>query len=261
MERARAQAAALGIARSELYPTLVAVALSETNGYDVGAQADPVWSPDGQSIAFGGQGGGAPTTTRILRMNTHQIEPVPGSDGLFSPRWSPNGRYLVGMRGDSTGLSLFDFKTQKWTMLVPGIVGYPCWSHDGRYLYFQRLGDKSDVVRAAVPIGKVEPVVSLKGFQQTGLNNFWLGLTPDDSVLVPKDAGTQEIVCTAWSSPHCYALHWVVIPSTPTCIRSPQSCPAVFPNDIPRDRYAWSALPGNCGRVLALHRTTIQIAV
>jgi outer membrane protein len=34
-ERARAQAAALGIARSELYPTLAAVALSQTASFDV----------------------------------------------------------------------------------------------------------------------------------------------------------------------------------------------------------------------------------
>ena len=168
---------------------------------DTGPQADPSWSPDGKSLVFGGTGGGGPTMIRILNLNTHQIETVPGSDGLFSPRWSPDARYLVAMRGDSTGLSLFDVKTRKWAMLVPDIVAYPCWSHDGRYLYFQRLGDKSDVVRMAVPNGKIEQVVSLKEFQQTGIYGFWLGLTPDDSVLVPKDAGTQEIVSMGWTSP------------------------------------------------------------
>jgi serine/threonine protein kinase/Tol biopolymer transport system component len=168
---------------------------------DTGPQADPSWSPDGKSLVFGGSGGGGPTMIRILNLNTHQIETVPGSDGLFSPRWSPDARYLVAMRGDSTGLSLFDVKTQKWAMLVPDIVAYPCWSHDGRYLYFQRLGDKSDVVRMAIPNGKIEQVVSLKEFQQTGIYGFWLGLTPDDSVLIPKDAGTQEIVSMGWTSP------------------------------------------------------------
>ena len=167
---------------------------------DSGPQGDPYWSPDGKSVIFGGPGGGAPTMIRILNMDTHQIETVPGSDGLFSPRWSPDGRYLAALHGDSTGLSLFDFKTRKWTMLVPDIIAYPCWSHDGRYLYFQRLGDKMDVVRMAVPNGKIEQVVSLKGFPQTGLYGFWLGLAPDDSVLIPKDAGTQEIVSMGWNS-------------------------------------------------------------
>jgi len=168
---------------------------------DPGPQADPYWSPDGKSLVFGGSGGGGQTVIRILNMETHQIETVPGSDGLFSPRWSPDARYLVAMHGDSTGLSLFDFKTRKWTMLAPDIVAYPCWSHDSRYIYFQRLGDKSDVVRMSVPNGKIEQVVSLKGFAQTGLYGFWLGLTPDDSVLIPKDAGAQEIVSMGWTSP------------------------------------------------------------
>ena len=139
---------------------------------DTGPQADPSWSPDGKSLIFGGTGGGGPTMIRILNLNTHQIETVPGSDGLFSPRWSPDARYLVAMRGDSTGLSLFDFKTRKWAMLVPDIVAYPCWSHDGRYLYFQRLGDQSDVVRMAVPNGKIEQVVSLKEFHAD--RDLWL---------------------------------------------------------------------------------------
>ena len=168
---------------------------------DSGPQADPYWSPDGKSLVFGGSGGGGQTAIRILNIDTHQNETVPGSDGLFSPRWSSDARYLVAMHGDSTGLSLFDFKTRKWTMLSPDIVAYPCWSHDGRYLYFQRLGDKLDVVRMAVPNGKIEQVVSLKGFPQTGLYGFWLGLTPDDSVLIPKDAGAQEIVSMGWTSP------------------------------------------------------------
>jgi hypothetical protein len=103
------------------------------------------------------------------------------------------------MHSDSTGLSLFDFKTQKWAMLAPGIVCYPCWSHDGRYLYFMRFGG-SDVVRMAIPNGKIGQVVRLKGYQQTGVYGFWLGLTPDDSVLIPKDAGSQEIVSTDWTS-------------------------------------------------------------
>src|SRR5205807_2326443 len=103
--------------------------------------------------------------------------------------------------GDSTGLSLFDFKTQKWTMLVPGVVAYKCWSHDGRYVYFERLGDNWEVARIAVPNGEPEQVVSLKKVHQTGLYGLWLGLTPDDALLITKDAGSQEIVSMNWTAP------------------------------------------------------------
>jgi len=166
-----------------------------------GNQADPSWSPDGDRLAFAGVANADGTAIHVLDMKTQQITTLPGSDGLFSPRWSPDGKYIVAMPSDSSGLSIFDFKTQKWLVLAKGIVGYPCWSHDARFVYFSRRGPDEGIERVAVPSGKVEPVVSLKGFQQTGVYNLWLGLTPDDSPLLLKDAGSQEIVSMKWLAP------------------------------------------------------------
>jgi len=166
-----------------------------------GYQGDPVWSPDGNSLAIGGEGSEPSTAIHILDMKTRQVTTLPDSKGLFSPRWSPDGQYLVGLREDSTGLMLFDFKTQKWALLVKGLVGYPNWSRDGRFVYFLRLSKNSSVERVAVPGGKVEQVVDLKGFQMTGVYAQWLGLTPDDSPILLKDAGTQEIVSMNWTAP------------------------------------------------------------
>jgi Tol biopolymer transport system component len=169
-----------------------------------GNQADPAWSPDGDSLAFAGIANGSPTAIHILDMKTRQITTLPDSRGLFSPRWSPDGQYLVALHADSSAIMLFDFKTQKWSVLVKGLVGYPCWSQDGRFLYFLYFlshGGNYGVERVALPGGKVGPVVSLKGFRQTGVYSIWLGLTPDDSPLLLKDAGTHEIVSMAWHEP------------------------------------------------------------
>jgi len=166
-----------------------------------GNQADPSWSPEGDRLAFGGVANAGSTAIHILDMKTRQIATLPDSDGLFSPRWSPDGRYLVALHSDSSGLTLFDFKTQKWSMLVKGLVGYPCWSHDGHYVYLARLFGDSGVVRVAIPSGKAEQVSDLRKIQMTGLYGFWLGLTADDSPLVLKDAGTQEIVSMSWTAP------------------------------------------------------------
>jgi eukaryotic-like serine/threonine-protein kinase len=166
-----------------------------------GPQADPSWSPDGNSLAFGGPGGGGSTAIHILDTKTGQITTLPDSQGLFSPRWSPDGQYLVALRTDSSGMMLFDFKAQKWTMLLKGLIGYPSWSHEGRFVYFLHIFSNSSIARVAVPGGKVEPVADLKQFQMTGIYNFWLGLTPNDTPLVLKDAGSQEIVSMAWHEP------------------------------------------------------------
>jgi serine/threonine protein kinase/Tol biopolymer transport system component len=166
-----------------------------------GQQADPTWSPNGHSLAFGGITGAGPTVIHILEMNTHQVTTLPDSEGLFSPRWSPDGKYLVALRTDSSGLVLFDFKTQRWSTLVKGLVAYPEWSHDGRYVYFERLFTNPGVDRVAVPGGKTERVADLSKFQTTGVYGFWFGLTPNDLPLVLKDVGSQEIVSMAWHEP------------------------------------------------------------
>ena len=55
-------------------------------------QLDPNWSPDGSKIVFGSQSNDPSSTIRILDLASHQISTLPGSEGLFSPRWSPDGR-------------------------------------------------------------------------------------------------------------------------------------------------------------------------
>lgn len=98
---------------------------------------------------------------------------------------------------------LFDFSTQKWSVLASvSRAGYPCWSRDSQYVYFL-LGrsEKPGVMRVKVTDRQIDQVASLMGFQQTGYFGFWLGLAPDDSPLLLKDTGTQEIVALDWHAP------------------------------------------------------------
>jgi serine/threonine protein kinase/Tol biopolymer transport system component len=164
-------------------------------------QADPVWSPDGGSIAFGGNPGYVPhIPIRILDLKTHKISSLPDSNGVFSQRWSPDGRYLAALPYNSLGLKLYDFKTRKWSVLTRTGVAFPQWSHGGQYIYFLDL-QAGGVVRIHVPDGKIEQVASLKGFQMTGIFGFWLGLTPNDAPLLLKNTGTQDVVSMNWTAP------------------------------------------------------------
>jgi serine/threonine protein kinase len=166
--------------------------------------ADPSWSPDGNSLAFGenslnNQG----SAVYILDVKTRQASKLPGSDGLYSPRWSPDGRYLAAIPLDSLKLMLFDFTTQKWTALADLFVAYPTWSRDGRYLYFDGILDNQEsYFRAQISSGKLERIFSLKGFQAAGgAFGNWSGLAPDDSPLVVRDASIQEIYALDWDRP------------------------------------------------------------
>jgi len=168
-----------------------------------GPQVDPNWSPDGSALMFSG-GGLGPTAIRIFNMSTHQITTLPNSQGLFSPRWSADGRYVVAITSpDMKSLMLFNFETGKWSLLfkADATVGQPLWSRDGRYVYYFLGYGAAAVMRVAIPSAKVEEVVSLTSFHSTGHWGLYFGLAPDDSPLVLKDTGTQDIVSLDFHEP------------------------------------------------------------
>jgi Tol biopolymer transport system component len=159
---------------------------------------NPYWSGDGTSLVFYYSSGSGDFwnsgSVNILDLQTHKISVVPGSEGLFSPHPSPDGRYISAMSVDRQKLLLFDFRTQKWEELAVGNAGFSNWSRDGKYVYFRSSGSDAAIYRVRVSDHKLEKVVSLKGLRITiGVVGTWAGLAADDSPLVLRDVGTQEI--------------------------------------------------------------------
>jgi len=167
-----------------------------------GQQWDPTWSPDGKSVMFGDVPG-PQTVIRIVDVNTRQVAVVPGSQGFFSPRWSPNGRYIAALPSGSRGLVLYDFKTQKWAPLASEPSGFPTWSHDSQFVYFLSAPttESDGLMRVRISDRKLELVSSLKSFHAAGYYGAWLGLTPDDTPLILRDAGTDDVVSMDWNAP------------------------------------------------------------
>jgi Tol biopolymer transport system component/predicted Ser/Thr protein kinase len=166
-----------------------------------GFQSDPNWSPDGSKIAFSGNPIDDSSTVHVLDLVSHQISDLPGSRGYFSPRWSPDGRYLDGVSRDQSSIVVFDFETRKWSELTRMRVGFPIWSADGKYIYFLRIPDKSAVLRIHVSDRKVELVTSLNGLPTTGYFSIFLTLAPDDSPVLLRDRGTQDVYALDWKAP------------------------------------------------------------
>jgi WD40 repeat protein len=165
---------------------------------DQSQQLDPNWSPDGNKIVFGGAGNDPASTIRILDLKTHQVETLPGSQGLFSSRWSPDGRYIAAFPVDSRRLLLFDFQTRKWIELAKGRPGFQEFSHDGRYLQFLDFTGSGTVWRIRLSDGTKERVVDLKDFVSAGYYGSSLTIAPDDSPLLLRDSGTQDIYSLDW---------------------------------------------------------------
>jgi eukaryotic-like serine/threonine-protein kinase len=165
-------------------------------------QWDPNWSPDGSRIVFGGSAANAESAIYIFDVATHRVSTVPGSQGFYSPRWSPNGQFLVALSSDETILLLFNFQSQKWTELAKGFLSWPNFSKDGQYVYVLTGHGASAVLKIRVSDGKAERVADLKNFVYTGhFPDSSLSLTPDDSPLLFRDAGTSDEYALDWEEP------------------------------------------------------------
>jgi Tol biopolymer transport system component len=173
---------------------------SEQIPEDSEKKLDPDWSADGMKIVFGNGPTNPSSSIRILNTNTHQLSTLPGSTGLYAPRWSPDGRYIVAMTFDSRSLMIFDFQTQKWEELAKITLGFPNWSKRGEYVYFLHEENQPSVMRVRIRDRKLERIADLKNFRQAGFWNVWLGMAPDDSPLLLRDTGTQEVYALDWQA-------------------------------------------------------------
>jgi serine/threonine protein kinase len=161
------------------------------------------WSPDGNSLVFDARVVLGTRAIYLLDLMKNQISPLPGGMKKFSPRWSPDGRYIAALPLDSQKVMLFDFTTQEWRELAQSRAGYPTWSRDGKHLYFtDQFGDEQRIMRARIADGKIEWVADLKDMRlvQTPFGS-WFGLAPDDSPLALRDIGIQDIYALDWKAP------------------------------------------------------------
>ncbi len=167
-------------------------------------EGDINWSPDGQSLVFGDTplflepGPSRVLAIHVMDLKTRQVSTLPGSEGLYGPRWSPDGRMIAALRAGAENLLVFDLVTRKWTELERIYVGFPSWSHDSKYVYFDSPEGEPGFYRVRVADHKLERLFSLKGLR---LADGWTGLAPDDSPLVLRDVGTQEIYALDWQAP------------------------------------------------------------
>ena len=173
-------------------------------------ESDANWSPDGTRMIFHATtsdlGSGE---IRELDLRTHRLTSIPGSRGLYSPRWSPDGRYLAAVSVDWQRLMLLDFQKQIWTTWITAqdvntqrSIAYPVWSRDSRFLYFGTIlsSGLADVYEWRTRPGQhvAEKILDLQDESRySGRSSVWSTVGPDGAVYFTRDRSSSEI----------YALH------------------------------------------------------
>jgi serine/threonine protein kinase/Tol biopolymer transport system component len=163
-------------------------------------EVDVSWSPDGAQLAFGriSTMNTGTVDIQLVDVKTRQTSTLAGSKGLFSPRWSPDGRYLAAMSVEgSKKLMLYDFRTRKWSewFTESDNFDYPYWSADSRYIYYDNFAtDNPKCRRIMVGDNRPEDLFRLNGVRRYfGMWGSWSGQAPDDARLFVRDMSTQDI--------------------------------------------------------------------
>jgi Tol biopolymer transport system component len=168
-----------------------------------GEEGIPTWSHDGNFLVFGDVLHGlhaSEMAIHLMDLRNRQLSTLPASAGLWTPRWSPDGRHVAALAlGDEAkgglahcpALLLYDFGTRNWTTLAS--VSNICnlaWSLDSQHVYFETGPPEPEIYRVHIVSKRVKPLVRLNDFPLAG---DWIGVAPDGSLLIGRDTRIDEI--------------------------------------------------------------------
>lgn len=167
-------------------------------------QGAPSWSPDGKELVYGNLFCEKTQNCWIRRLDvaTRKTKIVPGSQGLRTARWSPDGKYIAALSPQTHSLMLFSVSTQRWSARADSITGDNInWSRDSQYVYVDSPRDKQPVIeRVRIKDGHRFTVVSLATLEKVpGEVGPWIGLTPDNSPILVHMLNASEVYSLDWT--------------------------------------------------------------
>jgi Tol biopolymer transport system component/DNA-binding winged helix-turn-helix (wHTH) protein len=161
---------------------------------------DPTWAPDGSAIAYGQtrvEGGKQIVSIQLLELASRRSTALAGTDGICCPRWSPDGRYLLAAHAEADDLLLYEFASQKWTVIAKGLgpIGYMEWTDSGRSIVFDTLRvPEPAFYRLRLSDLHLDTIAKIGDVRRYyGPFGPWTGIAPDGSPLLVRDISNEEI--------------------------------------------------------------------
>ncbi len=165
------------------------------------------WSPDGRSLLFGGSGQAIKEAAAVepephlhqVDLKTGTVSAVPGTEGMFSPRWSPNGRFIAGLAGPDSKVVLYSVATRKQIAISGPRSVWPAWSRDGQSLFFEVIEPERAWWRFNLADRKTHLVTAVNKISPAG--DAWFGSGLDNTLITTQNNGTDEIYTLDWEAP------------------------------------------------------------
>ena len=148
------------------------------------------WAPDSRRIVFGDVPAqfGVPSGSEVLHIYDLQektLSSVPQSEGLWTSRWSPDGRYIAALTIDKEQrLKLFDTTSLQWRTTGAVHLNSLNWSRDSKSLFYDTEGGSHYFRRLQIAENRVVEMTPLPFLRPV---DGWSGLAPDDSPIVLKN--------------------------------------------------------------------------
>ena len=163
-------------------------------------QADPSWASPNGDIVFGRPPDVMAERAQLKMIYlwhaaTRRFDPIPGSQGLFSPRTSPDGRYIAALPLGQRSLMIFDRAHNQWRTLAGMPAADPIWSADSQWVYFHEFESSSQTIyRVNAHDGRTEKVASTNDLQSFEFADFrFVGLAPGDVPLLRARVTTGNL--------------------------------------------------------------------
>ena len=163
---------------------------------DTDNETDPSWSPDGKKIVFSTcptVGASSKSELRILDLAAGKAALIPGSEGLVSPHWSNDGKFISAITLDAMSMKVLNVESGSWSSLDTGPVAFPEWSHDSKFIYYLMWKGDAALIRIRLGDAKREILADVNNEHFTGFFTSWMNLDSSDAPLLLRDIGSDEI--------------------------------------------------------------------